>query len=382
MATSLAKTSSHFIAAMLLTALLAATLLLPSTNAATAYPNCPLTGKPPTKPAVPPTRCVGASRMSCCPDACADLNFAVQALAVNVTAAVLPGVGHIAVGSSLLGDVSRYSEDMLQLMIVPLIAQQIPGFNATFSVQDTACYGGPTVIPVIPLSCDPLTIPATCPPGAVNMTAAKGVSGRPLDPAICAGFPYSNATRPFPESFDVFPYPRSCSCARLSCPCPFSAYLLPANTHYRPSPPPPKAAGPSGASLAAAVLPLLAAVLMAGPRARTCSPHLPTLPTPTMLAAPRLSQSPPVASLLVHVAPMATSAVGSNSLLPSRQSAMPARHRPRPLCVAHALCCAALLLRVVFPPVRSPEPEGRGGADERSREGDYAGLPVVHHAVK
>ncbi|CAI5534255.1 unnamed protein product [Closterium sp. Naga37s-1] len=226
-----------------------------------------------------------------------------------------------AVGSSMLGDVSRYPKDMLELLIMPLIAQQIPGFNATFSVQDTACYGGPTVIPVIPLSCDPLTIPATCPPGAVNMTAAKGVSGRPLDPAICTDFPYSNATRPFPESFDVFtpypytptpllpapvpvpvpaspapalspptssppapitgapppsavsPSPPSASpppaAPSLSAPPPSVVSLSPPSASPPPAgpsppPPPPKAAGADGLSLAAAVLPLLAVVLMGG----------------------------------------------------------------------------------------------------------------------
>ncbi|CAI5482095.1 unnamed protein product, partial [Closterium sp. Yama58-4] len=235
MATLLAKTSSRF-TVKLLTALLAATLLLPSTNAAT-YPNCPLTGKPPTTPTVPPTRCVVASNLTCCA-ACSDINFAVQALAVNVTAAVEAAAGGIidvstvpnsicpimkghemcerlveqlacAVqcnpdsGNYLTGKPGKYMlqictdhaqaiydacsslevagfvvsdafvtpEDIIQQLLVPLVAQQIPGFNAT--VTDTACYSGPTVIPVTPLCCDPLNIPATCPPGAVNMTAAK-----------------------------------------------------------------------------------------------------------------------------------------------------------------------------------------------------------------
>ncbi|CAI5497976.1 unnamed protein product [Closterium sp. Naga37s-1] len=325
------NSSRGFIAAKLLTALLAATLLLPSsTNAATAYPNCPLTGKPPTKPTVPPTRCVGASNLSCCPDACADLNFAVQALGVNVTAAVWPKVADIdhvsfvaaSIGTFMKGNeicahiveqlacavqcnpgqlTEAFLEDMLQLLLVPIVAQHIPGFNATFA--DTACYGGPTLIPVLPLSCDPLTIPATCPPGAVNMTAAKNVSGRPLDPAICAGFPYSNATRPFPDANgDVnAPYPYtptptppapapgpSAPAPALSPPTPSppapitgapppsvvspsppSVSSAPAGPIPSPPPagpipsPPPKAAGPSGTSLAVAVLPLLMVVLMA-----------------------------------------------------------------------------------------------------------------------
>ncbi|CAI5497991.1 unnamed protein product [Closterium sp. Naga37s-1] len=231
-------------------------------------------------------------------------------------------------------DAIIYPDDIFKLLLVPLIAQQIPGFNVTFAVTpfagqpevralqgrvvnpgarfhitaacvrsfflpasfNTACYSGPTLIPVIPLSYDPLTIPATCPPGAVNMTAAKNVSGRPLDRAICAGFPYSNATRPFPDANgDVnAPYPYS---PTPSPPAPVSAPSSPAPalspptpstpatitgaplpsimspsppsaspppTGPIPPPPSPKAAGASGASLAAAVLPLLVVVLMAG----------------------------------------------------------------------------------------------------------------------
>ncbi|CAI5497989.1 unnamed protein product [Closterium sp. Naga37s-1] len=360
----LAKYSSAGFIAKLLTALLGASLLLPSstTNAATAYPNCPLTGKPPTKPTVPPTRCVGASNLSCCPDACADLNFAVQALAVNVSAALWPSMGGFAeispgdlpasigtfmkghemcahiveqlacavqcnpdsgnyftgkpgkymlhicwdymdmlfdacymvqAGELHLGSYFPSAEDMVRGLYVPLVAQQIPGFNAI--IVETNCYSlGDALIPVIPLSCDPLTIPATCPPGAVNMTAAKGVSGRPLDPAICAGFPYSNATRPFPDPYDDFnaPYPYTPTplpptpvlvpaspAPALSPPAPITGApppsavspsppsVSPPPTVPSPSPPPPpppKAAGAAGASLAAAVLPLLAVVLMAG----------------------------------------------------------------------------------------------------------------------
>ncbi|CAI5952289.1 unnamed protein product [Closterium sp. NIES-65] len=345
------NSSSRFIA-KLLAALLAAALLLPSTNAAT-YPNCPLTGKPPTKPTVPPTRCVGVSHLSCCPDACADLNFAVQALGVNVTAAVWPTVGFadispkdvpasigifmkdsgsyltgkpgkymlricgddytvviygacymIRVGETFLADQFFTAEDIIQGVIVPLVAQQIPGFNATFS--DTNCYSkNNTSIPVTPLCCDPLTIPATCPPGAVNMTAAKGVSGRPLDPAVCADFPYSNATRPLLEPYtdDIdtpyhsppapslpppthapsppapalspptpsppapitgAPPPSVVSPSPPSVSPPTGPIPSPPPAVPSPSPPPPKAAGRIGASLAVAVLPLLMVVLMAG----------------------------------------------------------------------------------------------------------------------
>ncbi|CAI5474333.1 unnamed protein product [Closterium sp. Yama58-4] len=50
-------------------------------------PACPLTGKPATKPTIPHSRCVEAQQLSCCED-CADLTFPIQALAVNVTAAL------------------------------------------------------------------------------------------------------------------------------------------------------------------------------------------------------------------------------------------------------------------------------------------------------
>ncbi|CAI5993811.1 unnamed protein product [Closterium sp. NIES-64] len=360
MATLLATTSSRgFITVKLLTALLAATLLLPSTNAA-AYPNCPLTGKPPTKPTVPPTRCVGASNLTCC-SACSDINFAVQALAVNVTAAVEAAAqGLIDVstvpnsicpimkgnemcerlieqlacavqcnpdsGNYLTGKPGKYMlqictdhgqaiydacsslevagivvadffttpDDIIQQLLVPLVAQQIPGFNAT--VAKTACYSGPTLVPVTPLCCDPLTIPATCPPGAVNMTAAKNVSGRPLDPAICADFPYSNATMPFPPNASPptpsapapsppapapsppapapsppapAPSPPAPAPAPTIAPSPpstvspFPPSASPPPPVPTPPPPPPNAAGVGGASLAVAVLPLLAVVLMA-----------------------------------------------------------------------------------------------------------------------
>ncbi|CAI5497990.1 unnamed protein product [Closterium sp. Naga37s-1] len=133
--------------------------------------------------------------------------------------------------------------------------------SRTRGSRNTGCYSGPTLIPVLPLSCNPLTIPATCPPGAVNMTAAKGVSGRLLDPTICAHFPYSNATRPFPTPSPPAPISGAPPPSVVT-PSPPSASPPPAGPS--PSPPPPKAAGPSGVSLAAAVLPLLMVVLMAG----------------------------------------------------------------------------------------------------------------------
>ncbi|CAI5933855.1 unnamed protein product [Closterium sp. NIES-64] len=190
-------------------------------------------------------------------------------------------------------DVLISPEDMLHMLLVPLVAQHIPGFNATFT--DTACYSGPPVIPVLPLCCDPLTIPATCLPGAVNMTAAKGVVGRPLDPAMCAHFPYSNATWPFPDTLgnDInapYPYtPTPLPPAPVPVPSPPAPALSPPTSSPpapitgapppsvvppsppsappppagpSPSPPPPKAEGPSGVSLAAAVLLLLMVVLM------------------------------------------------------------------------------------------------------------------------
>ncbi|CAI5952287.1 unnamed protein product [Closterium sp. NIES-65] len=190
-------------------------------------------------------------------------------------------------------DVLISPEDMLHMLLVPLVAQHIPGFNATFT--DTACYSGPPVIPVLPLCCDPLTIPATCLPGAVNMTAAKGVAGRPLDPAMCAHFPYSNATWPFPDTLgnDInapYPYtPTPLPPAPVPVPSPPAPALSPPTSSPpapitgapppsvvppsppsappppagpSPSPPPPKAEGPSGVSLAAAVLLLLMVVLM------------------------------------------------------------------------------------------------------------------------
>ncbi|CAI5497993.1 unnamed protein product [Closterium sp. Naga37s-1] len=106
--------------------------------------------------------------------------------------------------------------------------------------MDTSCYSGPPVIPVLPLSCDPLTIPATCPPGAVNMTAAKGVSGRPLDPANCADFPYSNATRPFPDTLsgDInAPYPYT--------PAPVPPSSVPARSPPAPAQSPPTPSPPA-----------------------------------------------------------------------------------------------------------------------------------------
>ncbi|CAI5993807.1 unnamed protein product [Closterium sp. NIES-64] len=190
-------------------------------------------------------------------------------------------------------DVLISPEDMLHMLLVPLVAQHIPGFNATFT--DTACYSGPPVIPVLPLCCDPLTIPATCLPGAVNMTAAKGVVGRPLDPAMCAHFPYSNATWPFPDTLgnDInapYPYtPTPLPPAPVPVPSPPAPALSPPTSSPpapitgapppsvvppsppsappppagpSPSPPPPKAEGPSRVSLAAAVLLLLMVVLM------------------------------------------------------------------------------------------------------------------------
>ncbi|GJP38042.1 hypothetical protein CLOM_g22475 [Closterium sp. NIES-68] len=361
MAASQAKPMlSHHFNAALLTALLAATLLLTSTDAA-AYPNCPLTGKPPTKPGVVPTRCVAAQQLSCCSD-CSDLNYAVQSLAINVTAATEaafggfldlstvpssicpimkghelcqslmeqlvcavkcnPDSGNYITGnpgkymlqicadhaqqiynacSSLefagfvLGETFATSDDLIQQALVPLISAQIPGFNAT--VAKTACYAGPTVMPITPLCCDPLTIPPTCPPGSVNITAAKDISGRPLDKTLCADFPYSNATTPFPPNGGpasppsaAAPSPPSAAAPSLPAAAPPSPPLtpapspLPTPTPASPpapapaptpaspppsptpappsSPPPPKGAGAGGASLIAAALPL-AVVLMA-----------------------------------------------------------------------------------------------------------------------
>ncbi|CAI5534252.1 unnamed protein product, partial [Closterium sp. Naga37s-1] len=208
--------------------------------------------------------------------------------------AIYDACSSLEVAGIVVADFFTTPDDIIQQLLVPLVAQQIPGFNAT--VAKTACYSGPTLVPVTPLCCDPLTIPATCPPGAVNMTAAKNVSGRPLDPAICADFPYSNATMPFPPNASP-PTPSapapSPPAPAPSPPAPAPSPPAPAPTPPAPAPaptiaapppstaspsppsasppppvpssppPPPKAAGVGGASLAVAVLPLLAVVLMA-----------------------------------------------------------------------------------------------------------------------
>ncbi|CAI5497988.1 unnamed protein product [Closterium sp. Naga37s-1] len=114
--------------------------------------------------------------------------------------------------------------------------------------------------------------------------------------------------------------------------------------------------------------------------------HLPTLPTPTMLAAPRLSQPSPVASLLVRVAPMATRAISlglqfATSIPPVRKARTPptpsfSRSPGPPL--RHSAHARSFSARAQSSPA---EPAGRGGADGRTRAGGCAGLPVVHHAL-
>ncbi|CAI5472766.1 unnamed protein product [Closterium sp. Yama58-4] len=51
------------------------------------YPACPFTGKQPTKPAVPPPRCMAAVDASCCAD-CTDLNTALGIVGTNLTSVV------------------------------------------------------------------------------------------------------------------------------------------------------------------------------------------------------------------------------------------------------------------------------------------------------
>ncbi|GJP67983.1 hypothetical protein CLOP_g24739 [Closterium sp. NIES-67] len=63
-----------------------ATLLLPllPPSFAADYPLCPLTQKPPQKPAIIPSRCVDAAEASCCED-CFDRGFALSAVLANET---------------------------------------------------------------------------------------------------------------------------------------------------------------------------------------------------------------------------------------------------------------------------------------------------------
>ncbi|CAI7887535.1 unnamed protein product, partial [Closterium sp. NIES-53] len=323
--------------------------------------------------------------------------------------AIYDACSSLEVAGIVVADFFTTPDDIIQQLLVPLVAQQIPGFNAT--VTKTACYAGPTLVPVTPLCCDPLTIPATCPPGAVNMTAAKNVSGRPLDPAICADFPYSNATMPFPPN--ASPPTPSAPAPLPPAPAPSPPAPAPAPTTAAPPPspaspppspaspppstvspsppsaspppnpvpssppPPPKAAGAGGVSVAAAVLPLLMFIFQlpsnphSQPRARTFShPHYSHVSRDS--CDPR---APSRCSCASRPWPRAQSTMGSESLLvilPFRQSAKPARHRPRPLRVPQALRCAAPLLRGVFSarPQSSPaESAGRGGADGRARRG-------------
>ncbi|CAI7782642.1 unnamed protein product, partial [Closterium sp. NIES-53] len=71
---------------IVLSLLATATLLLPllSPSSAADYPLCPLTQKPPQKPAIIPSRCVNAVEASCCEN-CFDRGFALSAVLANET---------------------------------------------------------------------------------------------------------------------------------------------------------------------------------------------------------------------------------------------------------------------------------------------------------
>ncbi|CAI5929383.1 unnamed protein product [Closterium sp. NIES-65] len=60
--------------------------LLPA-HAAPAAPLCALTGLPPTKPVVPPSRCPAAAQLSCCTD-CSDTGLALQLVSSNLAEVV------------------------------------------------------------------------------------------------------------------------------------------------------------------------------------------------------------------------------------------------------------------------------------------------------
>ncbi|CAI5497992.1 unnamed protein product [Closterium sp. Naga37s-1] len=105
-----------------------------------------------------------------------------------------------------------------------------------------------------------------------------------------------------------------------------------------------------------------------------------------MLAAPRLSQPSPVASLLVRVAPMATRAISHG--LRVATSIPQVRHARTPPTPSFSRSPGPPLRRSAparsfsARPQSSPaEPVGRGGAEGRARAGGCAGLPVVHHAL-
>ncbi|GJP28999.1 hypothetical protein CLOM_g5 [Closterium sp. NIES-68] len=66
-------------------------VLLPLASAQ-PYPKCPLTGKLPKPAKVIHTRCPAAAKLSCCQD-CFDLNYAIRALATNVTSVVDANTG-------------------------------------------------------------------------------------------------------------------------------------------------------------------------------------------------------------------------------------------------------------------------------------------------
>ncbi|GJP29003.1 hypothetical protein CLOM_g9 [Closterium sp. NIES-68] len=228
----------------------------PKTN-----PACPLTGKPPTKPVIPHSRCVEAQKLSCCED-CADLTFPIQALAINVTAAVEPATGGALDPATIPPNVCALfqgheeCEQLVEQLVCAVTCNPDSGYyfidtptgpymqvctkfaqqlydkcsklsigslalsdiiyvpedlikgaivpliaqavpGFTAGVGDVGCYGGPQVVPATPLCCDPLTIPQTCPTGSVNTTGAEKIPGRKPDQKICAKYPYKTGTTPF-----------------------------------------------------------------------------------------------------------------------------------------------------------------------------------------
>ncbi|CAI5532686.1 unnamed protein product [Closterium sp. Naga37s-1] len=87
-------------------------------------------------------------------------------------------------GMDLTGLITSYPDFMN--IIVANVVKSLGIANFKFEFTTTRCFTSSGVYPANIACCDPLSVPATCPAGSVNITEYADLIGRTIDPANCA----------------------------------------------------------------------------------------------------------------------------------------------------------------------------------------------------
>ncbi|CAI5532688.1 unnamed protein product [Closterium sp. Naga37s-1] len=308
----------------------------------TTFPKCPFTNNSPYPPGSAMPRCPAAANLSCC-TACQDIDGALKlvttkledvvkrvgpansvdasltlcdlysdlmceqsvedmvcALTCNpdagryvsvtdgaVTMAVCPSYASFAYGvckgttignmtlESTIPDAATFLSTVVSSVIG--VAMNISSFNIT--VQETSCFNGSPLVPATPACCDPLSLPSSCPLGAIDPSKYPDTIGRTINSSLClsasppppppASAPSSSSSPPAPSAPGSAPSPLPAPAGFPSPSPPAPAVpsspegpLTGTENNTRPPPPPSPPSKAASASSSAAAAAVMAAVLL------------------------------------------------------------------------------------------------------------------------